>query len=197
MKIENNLSKRCPLKTPPFERVFEDFYFTKHNIGSSPKPPSAQDNSFDNQIVRGKLLPELIIYENKQWHFIENISLDWVTGHLHNPDPVRKENFKGYPAHFHTDLSILDEQFHIDFYGIGYWGLGSSLKEIRVYKNDTLINRGGNGNAYIASFKQNLPLVIPFENSILLFHKADYDSEKIALDIPISLWQYFPTLLEK
>jgi hypothetical protein len=87
----------------------------------------------------------------------------------HNPQPTRKGDFFGYPAHLHSDLSILDQGFHIDFYAIRSWGLGSSLKEIRVYKNDALINRGGNGNAYIASFKQNLPLVISIEKNILLF----------------------------
>jgi hypothetical protein len=192
MKKTNKSSEKCPMETAPFKRVFEDFYFSKRDAGSYPNPPSEQDKNFDKQFIRGEPLPELLTYKDKGWKFIENINLVWEEGHLHNPKPIIKENLKGYPAHFHSDLSIFDEHFHIDFYGVSYWGLGSSLRETRVYKNGALIDRGGSGNAYILSFRQNLPLVIPFEDNILLFQKADYDNEKGELSIPASLWRHFP-----
>jgi hypothetical protein len=189
MKTVNDSAVRCPLKTPPFENVFDDFYFKKNNYASSPKHHSGESKNISEQLIRGEPLPQWITYKHKKWKHIEDIYLSWEKGHLHNPQPTRKGDFFGYPAHLHSDLSILDQRFHIDFYAIGSWGLGSSLKEIRVYKNDALINRGGNGNAYIASFKQNLPLVISIEKNILLFGELKYDSEKAVLDIPISLWQ--------
>lgn len=195
----NPLVGQCPLKTPPFNGIFEQPYFTKHYAGYSPNRPSEQGEKLLAQMNYGKTIAEQLTYKNRKWKFVRDVDIDWKVGQLHCPEPILKSNFINYPAHFHSELSILGEHFHLDFYAVGGWGLGRSLREVRVYKYGALINRGGCGNAYIASFRQNLPLPVQIKNHLLLFHQTNYDNGKEGgvLVIPASLWERQTNLQKK
>lgn len=179
----------CPLRTPPFERVFDDFYFNKVEYSHQIRPYSVEDRGLNKQITKWEALPRLISFKDKWWRLGKIFRNYWEEGLLHNKNSNGKMVYiSGYPAHFHTNLTVFDESFHIDFYGIAYRGPGSSLKEIRVYRGEELIARGGRGNVSFCGFVQNLPFVVPVEDSILLFQYFVHSFDKVDLDISISLW---------
>lgn len=197
METIENLTDKCPLRTAPFERVFDDFYFDKSEHGCWIRRYSAKDRGTNKQITKWEVLPELIVCKNKWWKLSKVFNIHWEEGQHHNQKTRKDLTYvSGYPVHFHTDLIVFDKRFHIDFYAIAYWAPGSSLKEIRVYKDEDLVARGGRGNVTFCVFVQNLPFIVPVEDSILLFHFSSNSFREVKFDISISLWRNcdnFPT----
>lgn len=196
MEIAQNLIDKCPLKAVPFERVFDDFYFKREGLGWQLKPYFAEDRGINKQITKWKVLPELIAYKNEWWKLGKVFNIHWEEGQFHNHKPRKDLAYVSeYPVHFHTDLVVFDERFHIDFYGLAYSGPGSSLKEIRVYKGGNLVAKGGRGNVTYFVFMQNLPFIVPVKDGILLFQFYADTFREAKFDFSISLWRSSPNFL--
>ncbi len=187
MKKKIEFVRNCPLEAAPFESVFDDFYFNRNKTGSSPKR-SIVDEFISRQIKCCKPLPKLLYYQDKCWSFSKNVYPDWESGHLHLKK-TSKRFLHCSGAHFHTDLSIYDDIYHIDYYAIAYSGPRSGLSEVRVFQNGQLIGRGGRGHASICSFSQNLPFIVSGEDYILLFKEIERTPTETESKVYISFWQ--------
>jgi hypothetical protein len=84
METIENLIDRCPLKTVPFERVFDDFYFDKAEHSCSIRPYTTEDRGINKQISKWEVLPELIVCKNKRWKLSKVFNTLWEEGQHHN-----------------------------------------------------------------------------------------------------------------
>jgi len=115
------------------------------------------------------------IHRGLEWHFVEKIDLDFQPGHFHLVKTQRHMGYyDGYPRHLHTDVRINGETFHVDFYGIAYYGPASGVHQLSVSKDKLLVDRCRWGFCY-AAFRLNVPLRIYAGGELILFQQPFYD----------------------
>jgi len=173
----------CPLVNPPFGRVSIndiDFFRTEYSLKLREQFPFGST-------------PKTIIFEDKQWFLAERLEIRWHKGRFHLGDLHLKSYWDGFPLHFHCDLNVSDENFHLDLYGIGHWGPGSSRIDILVFKEASLVARGSNGNQSIASFSANLPLAFPTKHGLAVIPKIDFPKDAEEATVEITYWRVLST----